>query len=125
MIEPCRLPIGLRQLREEYHHFTYLGYDVRVTLSPNTWEYNHYYNGELSFEMWTEPNIFHGHILVNLIDKSIIAIIREEEHGRYSLPELEFKNPDMYKLVNKVMDLYILLSKKQYDIFVNKKSSEC
>ena len=120
MIEPCKLPIGLRQLREEYHHFTYKGYDVRVTKSPNNWNNLGWYNGEFSFEMWTEPRIFHGHVLVNLLDKSIIAITEEKEFGRYGLPELTFSKPIMYELVDKVMDLYIALAEKQYEIYRKK-----
>lgn len=120
MIDPCNLPIGLRQLRPEYHHFTFKGYNVRITKSPNNWNNLGWYNGEFSFEMWTEPNIFHGHILVNLIDKQIIAITREEEYGRFSLPELEFKKPILNELTEKAMDLYISLAEKQYEIYSRK-----
>lgn len=112
MIDPCELPIGLRQLRKDYHHLHYKGIDVRTTWS--IYLPKDMYR-EISLEVWTEPNIFHGHVILNCDKHEVVAVIKEENHGIYSLPKLaeDLDNPLVQEIFQKIMDLYLKLFRKR------------
>lgn len=111
MIEPCELPIGLYKTIKDYHHLHYKGIDVRTTWSTYLPE-NPY--KQISLEVWTEPNIFHGHVILDFHSKEIIGVIQEEQHGIFSLPKLaeDLKNPMVVEIFFKIMNLYERLFRK-------------
>ena len=113
MIEPCRLPIGLKCIRDEYHKIYYMGYEIKCRSEFNI--------PELKIEIWTEPNIFHGFVLVDINILEIIGIIVEDKYGIYDY-RLEFPHPDMNILIKKVISLYVkLINKRKYLLKENQK----
>ena len=112
-VEPCQLPLGIRRIVQDYHHLHHKGYDIRTAHSRFLTNCN---PSEIGLEVWTHPNIFHGHILFNVENLQLVGFVKEEKYGMYSEKKIYTESSILDEILEKIMKLYKDLAMKQLKI---------